>query len=173
MCGPPYLLCDMISGLWYLFPLQKCWICCAPKLRRAALPSSISRKQKSSGGPLPPPRCRATHSEVFISFNESHSLSLIFPLQYLLQLAGYLGIPVIAWNADNSGLEKVINISKWKWRIKLFYFSEDILLEWEQPRSAPASSVHRPSNKCHVFHSWKVRYYFKNIIIFLIRYYHL
>ena len=27
--------------------------------------------------------------------------------QYLLQLAGYLGIPVIAWNADNSGLEKV------------------------------------------------------------------
>ncbi len=27
--------------------------------------------------------------------------------QYFLQLAGYLGIPVIAWNADNSGLEKV------------------------------------------------------------------
>ncbi|XP_038223274.1 glutamate receptor ionotropic, NMDA 2B [Zerene cesonia] len=26
--------------------------------------------------------------------------------QYFLQLAGYLGIPVIAWNADNSGLEK-------------------------------------------------------------------
>ncbi|CAG7721269.1 unnamed protein product [Allacma fusca] len=24
--------------------------------------------------------------------------------QYFLQLAGYLGIPVIAWNADNSGL---------------------------------------------------------------------
>ena len=27
--------------------------------------------------------------------------------QYFLQLAGYLGIPVIAWNADNAGLEKV------------------------------------------------------------------
>ncbi|XP_042887284.1 glutamate receptor ionotropic, NMDA 2B-like isoform X3 [Penaeus japonicus] len=26
--------------------------------------------------------------------------------QYFLQLAGYLGIPVIAWNADNSGLEQ-------------------------------------------------------------------
>ncbi|KAG8291357.1 Glutamate receptor ionotropic, NMDA 2B [Homalodisca vitripennis] len=26
--------------------------------------------------------------------------------QYFLQLAGYLGIPVIAWNADNSGLER-------------------------------------------------------------------
>jgi len=31
--------------------------------------------------------------------------------QYFLQLAGYLGIPVIAWNADNSGLEKVSKIS--------------------------------------------------------------
>jgi len=30
--------------------------------------------------------------------------------QYFLQLAGYLGIPVIAWNADNSGLERVIII---------------------------------------------------------------
>lgn len=26
--------------------------------------------------------------------------------QYLLQLSGYLGIPVISWNADNSGLER-------------------------------------------------------------------
>ena len=26
--------------------------------------------------------------------------------QYFLQLASYLGIPVIAWNADNSGLER-------------------------------------------------------------------
>ena len=32
--------------------------------------------------------------------------------QYLLQLAGYLGIPVIAWNADNSGLERVIILTK-------------------------------------------------------------
>lgn len=30
--------------------------------------------------------------------------------QYFLQLAGYLGIPVIAWNADNSGLERVSTI---------------------------------------------------------------
>jgi len=30
--------------------------------------------------------------------------------QYFLQLAGYLGIPVIAWNADNSGLERVITL---------------------------------------------------------------
>ncbi len=27
--------------------------------------------------------------------------------QYFLQLASYLRIPVVAWNADNSGLEKV------------------------------------------------------------------
>ena len=27
--------------------------------------------------------------------------------QYFLQMAGFLGIPVIAWNADNNGLEKV------------------------------------------------------------------
>lgn len=27
--------------------------------------------------------------------------------QYFLQLTNYLRIPVVAWNADNSGLEKV------------------------------------------------------------------
>lgn len=27
--------------------------------------------------------------------------------QYLMQLTGYLGIPVIAWNADNTGLQQV------------------------------------------------------------------
>lgn len=32
--------------------------------------------------------------------------------QYFLQLAGYLGIPVIAWNADNSGLERVSYYNK-------------------------------------------------------------
>ena len=32
--------------------------------------------------------------------------------QYFLQLASYLGIPVIAWNADNSGLER---------RVRLFF----------------------------------------------------
>ena len=30
--------------------------------------------------------------------------------QYFLQMAGFLGIPVIAWNADNAGLETVRNI---------------------------------------------------------------
>ena len=28
-----------------------------------------------------------------------------------LQLAGYLGIPVIGWNADNSGLERRVGLS--------------------------------------------------------------
>ena len=28
--------------------------------------------------------------------------------QYFLKMAGFLGIPVIAWNADNTGLEKVV-----------------------------------------------------------------
>lgn len=31
--------------------------------------------------------------------------------QYLLQLSGYLGIPVISWNADNSGLERTASQS--------------------------------------------------------------
>ena len=29
--------------------------------------------------------------------------------QYFLQMAGFLGIPVIAWNADNSGLERRVS----------------------------------------------------------------
>lgn len=32
--------------------------------------------------------------------------------QYFLQLAGYLGIPVISWNADNSGLERTASQSQ-------------------------------------------------------------
>lgn len=32
--------------------------------------------------------------------------------QYFLQLAGYLGIPVISWNADNSGLERTASQSR-------------------------------------------------------------
>ena len=27
--------------------------------------------------------------------------------QYFLELAGYVGLPVISWNADNAALEKV------------------------------------------------------------------
>ena len=34
--------------------------------------------------------------------------------QYFLQLTNYLRLPVIAWNADNSGLEKVSDISFFK-----------------------------------------------------------
>ena len=30
--------------------------------------------------------------------------------QYFLQLAGYIGIPVISWNADNSGFERRVRI---------------------------------------------------------------
>ena len=33
--------------------------------------------------------------------------------QYFLQLAGYLGIPVISWNADNSGFERRVG-----WNLK-------------------------------------------------------
>ena len=32
--------------------------------------------------------------------------------QYFLQLASYLGIPVIAWNADNSGLKRRVSQGK-------------------------------------------------------------
>lgn len=43
--------------------------------------------------------------------------------QYFLQLAGYLGIPVISWNADNSGLGiKYYNKrEKRKERVSSFY----------------------------------------------------
>ena len=40
--------------------------------------------------------------------------------QYFLQMAGFLGIPVIAWNADNAGLESVIMFSLW-WNFQLGY----------------------------------------------------
>jgi ionotropic glutamate receptor NMDA 2B len=39
--------------------------------------------------------------------------------QYFLQLAEYLGIPVIAWNADNSGLERVS-------KVHLIFFGMDL-----------------------------------------------
>ncbi|XP_069971553.1 uncharacterized protein [Penaeus vannamei] len=42
---------------------------------------------------------------IFLTQTESYSRSTA-SAQYFLQLAGYLGIPVIAWNADNSGLEQ-------------------------------------------------------------------
>ena len=105
MCFSSHLSsCDIISDLWYPIPLQKCWICSAPKWRRAALLSSISRKQRSLVGPPHPRRWREAHYE---ARTQTLIKSSSCPPQYLLQLAGYLGIPVIAWNADNSGLEKV------------------------------------------------------------------
>jgi ionotropic glutamate receptor NMDA 2B len=42
-----------------------------------------------------------THSELFGRSTASS--------QYFLQLASYLGVPVIAWNADNSGLERRVS----------------------------------------------------------------
>ena len=37
--------------------------------------------------------------------------TMILIMQMFLQLAGYLGIPVIGWNADNSGLERRVGFS--------------------------------------------------------------
>ena len=34
--------------------------------------------------------------------------------QYFLQMASFLGIPVIAWNADNAGLESVRTVLQLK-----------------------------------------------------------
>ncbi|XP_050698141.1 glutamate receptor ionotropic, NMDA 2B-like [Eriocheir sinensis] len=42
---------------------------------------------------------------IFLSCTENYGRATA-SAQYFLQLAGYLGIPVIAWNADNSGLEQ-------------------------------------------------------------------
>lgn len=44
-------------------------------------------------------------SILYIMNNEQYGRSTA-SAQYFLQLAGYLGIPVISWNADNSGLER-------------------------------------------------------------------
>lgn len=50
--------------------------------------------------------------------------------QYFLQLAGYLGIPVIAWNADNSGLE----------RVSFFFFSHFPSSHYTPPTLSNAAS---------------------------------
>ncbi|XP_063227962.1 glutamate receptor ionotropic, NMDA 2B [Bacillus rossius redtenbacheri] len=42
---------------------------------------------------------------LYLMNNEQYGRSTA-SAQYFLQLAGYLGIPVVAWNADNSGLER-------------------------------------------------------------------
>ena len=44
--------------------------------------------------------------------------------QYFLQLAGYLGIPVIAWNADNSGLERRVSCATLVLRFLIYDFDE-------------------------------------------------
>lgn len=43
-----------------------------------------------------------TNSDVYVQNTAS--------AQYLMQLTGYLGIPMIAWNADNIGLEQVSSL---------------------------------------------------------------
>lgn len=45
---------------------------------------------------------------VYLMNNEKYGRSTA-SAQYFLQLAGYLGIPVISWNADNSGLGEFYN----------------------------------------------------------------
>ena len=44
-------------------------------------------------------------SIIYINNNEQYGRNTASS-QYFLQLARYLGIPVIAWNADNSGLDQ-------------------------------------------------------------------
>ncbi|XP_037796570.1 glutamate receptor ionotropic, NMDA 2B-like isoform X2 [Penaeus monodon] len=45
-------------------------------------------------------------SAILYLFNSEYYGRSTASVQYFFQLAGYLGIPVIAWNADNSGLER-------------------------------------------------------------------
>ena len=47
--------------------------------------------------------------------------------QYFLQMAGFLGIPVIAWNADNAGLESVLMFSLlWHFQPEYIYFCNNL-----------------------------------------------
>ena len=48
--------------------------------------------------------------------------------QYFLQMAGFLGIPVIAWNADNTGLESVSLIKELK---KIFHLIDLCVLGYD------------------------------------------
>ena len=45
-------------------------------------------------------------SIVYITGDEEYKQHTTWS-QYFLSLAGHLGIPVVAWNADSSGLEQV------------------------------------------------------------------
>ncbi|XP_059477273.1 glutamate receptor ionotropic, NMDA 2B isoform X1 [Neocloeon triangulifer] len=72
-------------------------------------------KQDMLGMTPSPTAILSTLCKEFLSVNVSAILYLMnhekygrstASAQYFLQLAGYLGIPVIAWNADNSGLER-------------------------------------------------------------------
>ncbi|XP_055384462.1 LOW QUALITY PROTEIN: glutamate receptor ionotropic, NMDA 2B-like [Condylostylus longicornis] len=49
---------------------------------------------------------RANISAILYMMNNEQYGHSTASAQYFLQLAGYLGIPVISWNADNSGLER-------------------------------------------------------------------
>ena len=51
---------------------------------------------------------RSVSAILFLSNTELYGRNTA-AAQYFLQLTNYLRIPVIAWNADNSGLEKVNN----------------------------------------------------------------
>ncbi|KAI8426246.1 hypothetical protein MSG28_005153 [Choristoneura fumiferana] len=84
-------------------------------------PRSSCRTRPSAHGTTPKPRRQRSPTildslcKEFLAVNVSAILYLMnheqygrstASAQYFLQLAGYLGIPVISWNADNSGLEK-------------------------------------------------------------------
>ena len=58
--------------------------------------------------------------------------------QYFLQLAGYLGIPVISWNADNSGFERRVSgdIMRYFQNLNNWYSV------FEEPTAGPAGSQH-------------------------------
>jgi hypothetical protein len=62
---------------------------------------------------------------LFLSNTELYGRN-IAAAQYFLQLTNYLRIPVVAWNADNSGLEKVKSISYYIWHH--YFVSNEILL---------------------------------------------
>lgn len=58
--------------------------------------------------------------------------------QYLLQLSGYLGIPVISWNADNSGLG--INYQL-RWHCRNLNLQLNVLLFYFPERTASQSTM--------------------------------
>ena len=73
--------------------------------------------------------------------------------QYFLQLAGYLGIPVISWNADNSGLERRVSRKvNSKYNLKFLFTSVAIKTQ------SSTGSKHRASSSSHVSYHGQVKH---------------